>query len=107
MAKDVRWAISCEDRSVAPFFAEYLGRQGVAAFFEAMHSVTVTRFEICDIFGEGDVVCADLHITWTAPTGRTVDMHEVQVWRFRDDKVVSVDLYPDTMAIAAAFAPQN
>jgi len=107
MAKDVRWAIKCEDRSAAPFFAEYRGRQGVAAFFEAMHVVTVTKFEIWELFGEGDVVFADLDIAWTAPTGGSVDMEEVQVWRFREDKVVSVDLYPDTIAIAAAFASPN
>jgi ketosteroid isomerase-like protein len=104
MAKDVRWAISCEDRSAAPFLAEYSGRQGVHAFFEAMHVVDVTAFDVKEIVGDGDTVWALLHIAWTAPTGRKVDMNEAQVWKFRGDKVVSVDIFPDTMAIATAFA---
>ena len=104
-AKDVRWAINCADRSAAPYFAEYRGRQGVAAFFEAMDVVRITAFDVKEVSGKGDVVWAWLHIAFTAPSGRTVDMDEAQIWKFRGDKVVSVDLFPDTMAIAAAFAP--
>jgi ketosteroid isomerase-like protein len=103
MARDVRFAVNCTDREAAPFFGEYRGRQGVAAFFEAMDVVDMTAFDIKAVIGEGDLVMVWLHMAFTAPTGRTVDMDETQIWRFRDDKVISVDLFPDTLAVAAAF----
>jgi ketosteroid isomerase-like protein len=105
LAKDVRWAVACADRHAAPFFGEYTGRQGVLAFMQAMDVVTMNDFQIKAVIGEGDLVAVWLHMAFTAPTGRTVDMDETQIWRFRPDgKVISVDLFPDTQAVAAAFA---
>jgi ketosteroid isomerase-like protein len=103
MARDVRFAVNCADPDAAPFFGEYRGRQGVAAFFEAMDVVDMTSFEIKAVIGEGDLVMVWLHMAFTTPAGRSVDMDETQVWKFRDGKVVSVDLFPDTLAVAAAF----
>jgi ketosteroid isomerase-like protein len=103
MAKDVRWTVNCADADAAPFFGEYHGRQGVAAFFEAMDVVDMTSFDIKAVIGDGDLVMVWLHMAFTTPTGRSVDMDETQVWRFRDSKVLSVDLFPDTLAVAAAF----
>jgi ketosteroid isomerase-like protein len=45
-----------------------------------------------------------LHVAFTAPNGRAVDMDEVQVWHLRDGKVCRVDTLLDTAAVAAAFA---
>jgi len=104
LSKKVRWAVACADRDAAPFFKEYTGRQGVVAFMEAMDVVDMTAFEIKAVFGEGDLVVVWLHMAFTAPTGRSVDMDETQIWTFADGKVVAVDLFPDTQAIAAAFA---
>jgi ketosteroid isomerase-like protein len=104
LARKVRWAVNTARRDAAPFFGEYHGRQGVAAFMEAMDTVDMTSFEIKAVVGEGDLVMVWLHMAFTAPTGRTVDMDETQVWRFEDGKVISVDLYPDTLAVADAFA---
>jgi ketosteroid isomerase-like protein len=66
--------------------------------------VEMTAFEIKAIFGEGDLVAVWLHMAFTAPSGRSVDMDETQIWTFADGKVVSVDLFPDTLAVADAFA---
>jgi ketosteroid isomerase-like protein len=104
LARKVRWAVNTARRDAAPFFGEYHGRQGVAAFMEAMDTVEMTSFEIKSVVGEGDLVMVWLHMAFTAPTGRTVDMDETQVWRFEDGKVISVDLFPDTLAVADAFA---
>lgn len=103
LAKDVRWAVNCTDRNAAPFFGEYSGRRGVAAFFEAMAVVDMTAFDIKAVFGDGDLVLVWLHMAFTTPTGGAVDMDETQIWRFRDGKVASVDLFPDTLAVATAF----
>lgn len=104
MARKVRWAVACADRSVVPFFKEYTGRQGVAAFLADMDVVDMTAFEVKSVFGQGDHVCVVLHMAFTTPTGRSVDMDETQVWTFSEGKVISVDLFPDTQAVAAAFA---
>jgi len=104
MSRKVRWAVACADRQAAPFFKEYTGRQGVAAFMADMDVVDMTAFEITSVFGQGDRVCVVLHMAFTAPTGRSVDMDETQVWTFSEGKVISVDLFPDTQAVAEAFA---
>ena len=31
-------------------------------------------------------------------------MDETQIWTFSEGKVISVDLFPDTQAVAGAFA---
>jgi len=104
LSKDVRWAVNTADRSAAPWFGEFRGRQGVAAFFEAMSVVTMKNFETQAVIEDGDLVVVLLHMGFTSPKQREVDMDEVQVWRFHEGKVQSVELYPDTLAVAAAFA---
>jgi ketosteroid isomerase-like protein len=104
LSRKVRWAVACADRDAAPFFKEYTGRQGVVAFMQDMDVVEMTDFQIKAVIGEGDLVMVWLHMAFTAPTGRSVDMEETQVWTFADGKVVAVDLFPDTQAVAAAFA---
>jgi ketosteroid isomerase-like protein len=103
LSKKVRWAVACTDREAAPFFKEYHGRPGVAAFMADMDVVDMTDYEIKAVFGDGDVVVVWLHMAFTAPTGRAVDMEEIQIWTFSEGKVVAVDLFPDTQAVAAAF----
>lgn len=104
LARDVRWAVNTMDRQAAPWFEEYRGRAGVAAFFEAISQVDVTDFEIKAVIGEGDVVVVWLHFACTVPNGRCIDMDETQVWQFGDGMVKAVDLFPDTLAVASAFA---
>jgi ketosteroid isomerase-like protein len=104
LSRKVRWAVACADRDAAPFFKEYTGRQGVVAFMQDMDVVEMTDFQIKAVIGEGDLVVVWLHMAFTAPTGRSVDMDETQVWTFSEGKVVAVDLFPDTQAVAAAFA---
>jgi len=104
LARNVRWAVATDDRSAAPFFKEYTGRQGVVAFMQDMDVVDMTAFDIRAVFGEGDLVCVWLRMAFTTPNGKSVDMEETQIWTFSDGKVVSVDLFPDTRAVAAAFA---
>jgi ketosteroid isomerase-like protein len=104
LARTVRWAVATSDRDAAPFFGEYTGRQGVVAFMEAMDTVDMTDFQIKSVFGHGDHVCVFLHMAFTTPTGGSVDMDETQIWTFSDGKVVSVDLFPDTLAVARAFS---
>ena len=104
LSRKVRWAVACADRDAAPFFKEYTGRPGVVAFMQDMDVVHMTAFEIKAVVGQGDLVFVWLHMAFIAPTGRAVDMDETQVWTFSEGKVIAVDLFPDTQAVAAAFA---
>lgn len=104
LARDVVWRQSVTRRDAAPWFAEYRGRQGVLAFFEALSQVQMREFTIRAVVGDEHVVMAWLRVAWTAPSGREVDMDEVQIWRFEGAKVVAVDLVSDTLAVADAFA---
>lgn len=103
-SRDVRWAVNSADKDAAPWFKEYTGRQGLLAFFEDMSQVTMNDFVLEDVVGEGDVVVALLHMAFTTPGGGQVDMDETQVWRFEGAKVKSVELFPDTLAVARAFS---
>lgn len=102
-AHDIRWAVNTMNREAAPWFAEYKGRRGVLAFFEALSQVNLREFTVKAVFGEGDLVVAWLHVEYDWPGGGEVKMDEAQIWRFVGGKVQSVDIFPDTLAIAAAF----
>ena len=72
-------------------------------FFEAMSVVDMTSFEIHAVVEDGDLVVVLLHMGFDTPKDRHVEMDEVQVWRFEHGKVKSVDLFPDTLAVAKGF----
>lgn len=104
MARDIRWAVNAMDRDAAPWLKEYRGRQGVLAFFEETSKVEWTDFEIKAMIEDGDLVVVRMHFAFNVPGGGHVDMDEAQIWQVRDGKVQSVDLFPDTLALAQAFA---
>jgi ketosteroid isomerase-like protein len=104
LARDIRWEVNTMNREAAPWFKQYRGRSGVVEFFEALSQVEMRDFAVKAVVGGGDLVTVWLHLEFASPSGRSVDMDEVQIWTFADGKVQSVDLFPDTLAIANAFA---
>ncbi|HLX88110.1 MAG TPA: nuclear transport factor 2 family protein [Acidimicrobiales bacterium] len=101
---DIRWAVDTSDRSAAPWFADFRGRQGVLAFFEALSANELQSFEVKDVVGDGDTVMAWIHVAYRTPNGGLVDMDEVQVWELSGGKVQAVTLFPDTLQIVQALA---
>jgi ketosteroid isomerase-like protein len=101
-ARDVRWTVH-GDPDAAPWFGEYVGRHGVVDFFEALSVVDMEKFEIRGIDGSDNMVAAWLHVVMTSPKGRRIDMDELQIWCFDGPKVISVDLFVDTLEVARAF----
>lgn len=104
VAKDVRWAVNAADRDAAPWFGVYEGRRSLPDFFARLAELTFTDFTLRAMLSEGDLVMTWLHVSFTSPKGRGVDMEEVQIWQLADGKVRSVDTLLDTAAVAAAFA---
>jgi ketosteroid isomerase-like protein len=104
VSKDVRWAVNAADREAAPWFGVYQGKRSLPDFFAELARLTFTDFTLKAILSEDDLVMTWLHVAFTSPLGREVDMEEVQIWRLADGKVTSVDTLLDTAAVAAAFA---
>jgi ketosteroid isomerase-like protein len=103
VSKDVRWAVNAEDREAAPWFGVYQGKRSLPDFFAELAKLTFTDFTLKAILSDGDLVMTWLHVAFTSPLGRDVDMEEVQIWQLADGKVTSVDTLLDTAAVAAAF----
>src|ERR1035437_2458015 len=105
LSKDIRWAVNAADRDAAPWFRVYEGRKSLPDFFSELAKVEFSDFTLKAVASEGDVVMTWLHVAFTGPSGRSVDMEEVQVWEFENGKVRSVITLLDTAAVAAVFVP--
>ncbi len=103
VSKDVRWAVNATDREAAPWFGVYQGKRSLPDFFAELAKLDFTDFTLKAILSDGDLVITWLHVAFTSPLGREVDMEEVQIWQLADGKVASVDTLLDTAAVAAAF----
>jgi ketosteroid isomerase-like protein len=104
VSRDVRWAVNAADRDAAPWFGVYQGKRSLPDFFAELSLLTFTDFTLKAMLSDGDLVITWLHVAFTSPKGRDVDMEEVQVWQLADGKVRSVDTLLDTAAVGAAFA---
>jgi ketosteroid isomerase-like protein len=105
LSKDIRWAVNAADRNGAPWFGVYEGRKSLPDFFSELAKIKFSEFTLKAVAGDGDVVITWLHVAFTGPSGRSVDMEEAQIWQFENGKVRSVDTLLDTAAVAAVFAP--
>jgi ketosteroid isomerase-like protein len=104
VTKDVRWVVNATDREAAPWFGVYEGKRSLPDFFAQLAELTFTDFTLKAVLTDGDLVMTWLHVAFTSPKGRGVDMEEVQIWQLADRKVARVDTLLDTAAVAAAFA---
>jgi ketosteroid isomerase-like protein len=105
LSKDIRWAVNAADRDAAPWFRVYEGRKSLPDFFSELAQLEFSDFTLKTVASDGDVVITWLHVAFVAPSGRSVDMEEVQIWQFENGKVKAVDTLLDTAAVAAVFAP--
>lgn len=104
VSADVRWAVNATDREAAPWFRVYQGRRSLPDFFAELSKLSFSDFTLKAVLADADLVITWLHVAFTSPKGRSVDMEEVQIWRVADGKVRSVDTLLDTAAVGAAFA---
>ncbi len=91
VAKDVRWAVNAADREAAPWFQVYQGKRSLPDFFAELLKLTFSDFTLRSMLTDGDLVITWLHVAFTSPKGRAVDMEEVQIWQLSEGKVQSVD----------------
>ena len=104
LAPDIRWSVGAAEPDAAPWFGTYVGKRGVLAFLERLTAVGEAEITDKALVADGDTVVTWVHVTFTGPNGRAVDMDEAHIWRLSHGRIVSVDLFVDTAAVAAAFA---
>ena len=90
---------------LVPWGGRFRGRPGAVEFFTGLLGHIDPRLTVEQIVDAGDHV---LEIGRTA--GRTVasgtpfDLPEIHIWRLRDEKVVSMQVYIDVPAMLAALS---
>jgi ketosteroid isomerase-like protein len=101
LADDVVWEMA----GTAPFAGRRDGLAEVQGFFvELMGAVKIEMFEVDAVVGDGELVVAMGRERCRATrTGGSYEQHWAHAYTVRDGKVVSVRLYEDTQAQAAAF----
>lgn len=104
LAPDIRWSVGAGSPAAAPWFGVYHGKREVLRLMSDL--ADVGPFEITDkaMVAEGDLVVTWIHVTYSGPNGRAVDIDEAHFWRLVDSRIISVDFLIDTAAVAAAFA---
>jgi len=104
LARDIRWSVGAGSPEAAPWFGVYHGKREVLQMMGDL--ADAGPFEITDIamVAEDDLVVTWVHVTFSGPNGRAVDIDEAHLWRLVDGRIVSVDFLVDTAAVAAAFA---
>jgi len=103
VAKDVCWTAHAADGGTAPWLGVYRGKRGLLDLFAAFAETPFTETRRKATVAEGDQVVTWAHIAFVGPTGTPAETDEVVIWRVSDGKVVSVDVFMDTAAVAAAF----
>ena len=91
---------------VIPFGGVFEGRQGFAAYLEAiLRGISIERFEVDEIFADGErVTVLGRETSLVHSTGKRYTMSWVHVLTVRDGRIVHMREYNDTAAMAVAFA---
>lgn len=102
LAPDVRWeswADQSAQRAGHPLFAQRVGPQQAAGFFQLLgEQLQIHEFQVLDVFGSGRQVAAESVIDYTyRPTGQRVRDEELHLWTFDEQgKVARFRHYIDT-----------
>ena len=103
MAEDVEWEIP---GTGLPLAGTYLGRDGVANFFQKLSAETeILDFQPREFIADGDrVLVVGFERTKLKATNRIVDLEWVMSFTVRNGKVAGYRQYYDTKAVADARA---
>lgn len=85
LAPDVDWEYGYRDEGV-PWLLPRRGREQVLGFFQSLAGLTLRKFELKRLLGDGDLVVALFEVEGVArQTGRCyVDQDEVHLWYFNE-----------------------
>lgn len=97
------------DRDVLPWGGEFRGHAGLRTFYDALArglshiEIDPDTLEVVDI-GDGRVLALATERGTSARTGRGYETRSAWIWRVRDGRVVEMQAFHDTGAMAAAMA---
>ena len=103
LSRDVQMTVGTGQPDATPWFGVYHGKRGVLQFLENARAIGPMEVTEKALVAEGELVVAWVHVSFSGPNGRAVDVDEAHFWRVVDGKVTSIDFLVDTAAIAAAF----
>ena len=103
VSRDICWTAHAADPGDVPWFGVFRGKRELVGLFEAFTTVQYTDVSRKAMLVDGDLVMTWVHVAFIGPTGRPGETDEALIWRLDDGKVVSVDVFFDTAAVAAAF----
>jgi uncharacterized protein len=91
----------------APFAGFRRGKDGMRQFLAQLaEMVSTERFEVVEVLADGDkVVVLGQERSMARATGRWYETDFAHVWTLRDGKVSRGQVFADTQAGTAAFAP--
>ena len=109
MSEAVHLVSLAEGRDGAAFTATCSSRRdvrrylnGFAAEWEMMH------YLVDDYIAQGERVVAIGECAWrNRRTGKVTETPKIDIWRFRDGKIVSMNEYYDTAKVLAAAQPDD
>lgn len=105
VSDDTDWGFNVAESDV-PWHAQFLGKQKVPGFFEALLSnVDFQAFEPRGFIDSGDSVVAHVHVEYRVKkTGRTVNENVLMWWRFgTDGKITGLTHFEDTAQVLGAY----
>jgi ketosteroid isomerase-like protein len=102
MTDDVEWQVV--GPPAIPFAGSVQGREAVRQLLsKGFETLEEQRPEVLDVIAQGDTVMVLARETGRfKPTGKTYDLHWVQVFTFRGDKLAKFREYADTAAFLEA-----
>lgn len=108
MADEIEWVEPGKPED-NPNAGTFNGKEAVVGWFAGLGStIEITRFEPREFIAQDDKVVALVHTEGRVrSTGRPLVNDEAHVWTFRDGKLVRLQIYLDTAAIAVAFRAES
>jgi uncharacterized protein len=107
LTPDVTWEIPT--MPAVPFAGLWLGREGVREFFQTVASAQETvEFAPEAFIADGPtVVVLGNFVNRVMSTGKTARSAWAQVWTAKAEKLASMHEYVDTLAVNAAYLPDD
>jgi ketosteroid isomerase-like protein len=107
MADDASLASLADGAPEMAFTASRVSKAGVLGYLEELtRDWEMVSFDMDDYIAEGDRVVVIGRVAWrNKATGKVADTPKVDIWRFRDGRVVEFNEFYDTARSYAAAVP--
>lgn len=105
---EIDWSIevTAPGAELVPMLHHGIGHEAAARYFAGVAQLEFHRFDIGQVFADGDIVVAEVHFEAThRVTGRRAAIDELHHWTVRDGLAVRYRPYVDTAALIEMHRP--